>query len=289
VTVLRAFTYPALHKSFFHRVVSFLSFMVASFQIGLNVRKVDLVWALPANIPGFDGLEPGTSEAGSFLFEVRDLWPAFAIAVGVLHHPLLISASEWLERFLYKHADQVVVNSPGFIDHVWERGARQIELVPNGLRLPCSIPPQQGTIPGETRSSSQVHCSLCRRAWHLERPGHPARSSRPITPFARPGDCLARRWKRKTALLAQAVQLGLSNVCFVSPVPKNEMPDVLAAANACIAILKPISMYATVYPNKVFDYMAAGRPIVLAMQGVIRKVVEEGQAGIFVLPGDARH
>lgn len=93
--------------------------------------------------------------------------------------------------------------------------------------------------------------------------------------------------KEKPALLAQAQQLGLSNVYFEPPIPKNEMPSALAAANACIAILKPIPLYNTVYPNKVFDYMAAGRPIVLAMQGVIRKVVEEAQAGICVSPGDA--
>jgi len=45
-------------------------------------------------------------------------------------------------------------------------------------------------------------------------------------------------------------------------------------------------MYATVYPNKVFDYMAAGRPVVLAIDGVIRQVVEQAQAGVFVPPGD---
>jgi glycosyltransferase involved in cell wall biosynthesis len=60
----------------------------------------------------------------------------------------------------------------------------------------------------------------------------------------------------------------------------------LAAADACIAILKPVPMYATVYPNKVFDYLAAGRPVVLAIEGVIRQVVEEAGAGIPVRPGD---
>jgi glycosyltransferase involved in cell wall biosynthesis len=92
--------------------------------------------------------------------------------------------------------------------------------------------------------------------------------------------------KEKPALIARAAQMGLSNVHFIPPVPKNEMPDALAAANACIAILKPIPMYETVYPNKVFDYLAAGRPVVLAMQGVIRQVVDEAQAGIAVPPGD---
>ena len=61
----------------------------------------------------------------------------------------------------------------------------------------------------------------------------------------------------------------------------------LAAANACIAILKPLEEYKTTYPNKVFDYMAAGRPIVLAIDGVIRQVVEAAGCGTFVRPGDA--
>ena len=61
--------------------------------------------------------------------------------------------------------------------------------------------------------------------------------------------------------------------------PKDEMAEALAAADACIAILKPIEMYKTVYPNKVFDYMAAGRPVLLAIDGVIRDVVESAQCG----------
>jgi len=64
------------------------------------------------------------------------------------------------------------------------------------------------------------------------------------------------------------------------------MGEALAAADACLAILKPIEMYKTTYPNKVFDYMAAGRPVILAIDGVIRQVVEEANAGIPVPPGD---
>jgi glycosyltransferase involved in cell wall biosynthesis len=79
----------------------------------------------------------------------------------------------------------------------------------------------------------------------------------------------------------------LDNVHFVPPVSKSEMAAPLAAADACIAILKPIEMYKTVYPNKVFDYMAAGRPVILAIDGVIREVVEAADGGVTVPPGDA--
>src|SRR5512141_976211 len=81
--------------------------------------------------------------------------------------------------------------------------------------------------------------------------------------------------------------MGLKNVMFVASVPKGEIPDALAAADACIAILKPLEEYKTTYPNKVFDYMAAGRPVVLAIEGVIREVVEAADCGVFPRPGDA--
>ena len=67
-----------------------------------------------------------------------------------------------------------------------------------------------------------------------------------------------------------------------------QVATAMAAADACLAILKPTRGFKLVYPNKVFDYMAAGRPILLAIDGVIRKVVEEAGAGVFVPPGDPK-
>jgi glycosyltransferase involved in cell wall biosynthesis len=92
--------------------------------------------------------------------------------------------------------------------------------------------------------------------------------------------------KEKAALQAQAERLGLTSILFLPPVPKNEMAAALAGADACLAILKPIQEYKTTYPNKVFDYMAAGRPVVLAIDGVIRDVVEAAGCGTFAQPGD---
>jgi glycosyltransferase involved in cell wall biosynthesis len=92
----------------------------------------------------------------------------------------------------------------------------------------------------------------------------------------------------KPGLQAQARRLGLENLAFLDPLPKSQMPAALAAADACIAALKPLEDYKTTYPNKVFDYMAAGRPVVLAIDGAIREVVEAAGCGLFVQPGQAR-
>jgi glycosyltransferase involved in cell wall biosynthesis len=91
--------------------------------------------------------------------------------------------------------------------------------------------------------------------------------------------------KDKPKLMEEAANLKLANVHFLPPMPKAQMAEALASSDACLAILKPLKLYATVYPNKIFDYMAAGRPVLLMIDGVIRGVVEEANAGIFVEPG----
>ena len=92
--------------------------------------------------------------------------------------------------------------------------------------------------------------------------------------------------KELERLQADVSNRGLTNVTFAGPQPKNRIPAFLAAANVCVALLKNIPMFRTTYPNKVFDYMAAGRPTVLAIDGVIREVIEAAHGGIYVSPGD---
>ena len=288
ITILRAYTYTALHRSFVHRVFSFLSFMLSSFFLGLRVRNVDLVWG--TSPPIFQGVTAwllARLKGTPFLFEVRDLWPAFAIAVGVLRNKLLISCSLWLEGFLYRRADCVMVNSPGYIDHVRQHGARQVVLVQNGADPQMFDPAVDGhNFRGEHNLQDKFivlyagahgmsnDLGVVLQAADLLR-------NEPGIQLVLIGD-----GKEKPALQARAKAMNLPNLMFVPPAVKDEMPAILAAADACIAILKPIDLYKTTYPNKVFDYMAAGRPVVLAIDGVIRQVVEAAGAGIFVQPGD---
>jgi glycosyltransferase involved in cell wall biosynthesis len=291
VRVLRAYTYQALHKSFVHRVFSFASFMISSFYAGLRVKNVDLVWG--SSPPIFQGVTAwllARLKGVPLLFEVRDLWPEFAIAVGVLKNPLLIKMSFWLERFLYRHADRVMVNSPGYVAHVAKISDKPVELVPNGSDPEMFDPADRGSAfraanhledkfvllyAGAHGMSNDLGVVL-QAAQELE---NGTVTSRVIVTFLGDG-------KEKPALQKQAEEMHLTNVSFLPPIPKASMAAALAGADACLAILKPIEAYKTTYPNKVFDYMAAGRPVILAIDGVIRKVVEKAGCGIFVQPGD---
>jgi len=290
VTILRAYTYSALHRSFVHRVFSFFSFMASSFIAGLRVGHVDLVWGTsPPIFQGVTAWALARLKGAPFLFEVRDLWPAFAIEVGVLRQPLLIRLSEWLERFLYRHADRLLVNSPGFIPHLVARGARQVDLVPNGADPRMFDPQADGHAFREKYGLQGRFVALYAGAHGMSNDlGVLLEAARLLDDCPEAMIVLIGDGKEKPALQTRANELGLSNVLFVPPVPKADMSQALSAADACIAILKPIPLYATVYPNKVFDYMAAGRPVICAIDGVIRQAVEEAGAGVFVQPGSAQ-
>lgn len=290
ITLHRAYTYPAVHRSFVHRVFSFLSFMISSVLMGLRTGKVDVVWGTsPPIFQAVSAWALARLKRASFLLEVRDLWPAFAVDMGVLRNPLLIWLAERLERFLYHHADYVIVNSPAYVAHVQSKGAaaRKVALIPNGVETGMFDPEADG-------AAVRREFQLEGRFVVLYAGAHgPANDlglvlqaadrlrDREDIAFVLVGD-----GKDKPGLVQQAEAMALSNVHFIPAQPKARMPELLTAADAGLAILQNIPMFTTTYPNKVFDYMAAGRPTVLVIDGVIREVIEAARGGIFVPPGD---
>lgn len=287
ITVLRASVYSAHHKSFVHRIFAFFSFMLSSFWLGLGVEQVDVIWGTsPPIFQGVTAWGLARLKRARFLFEVRDLWPRFAVAVGVLRNPWLIRASEWLERFLYRHAERVIVNSPGFREHVERRGAKRVDLIPNGAD-PSMFDPQDEGASFRTRYLlTDKFVALYAGAHGMSNDLGVVLQAARMLAGSDIHIVLLGDGKEKANLQAQASVMGLSNVTFVPWLPKAEIAGALAGADACIAILKPLEEYKTTYPNKVFDYMAAGRPVVLAIDGVIREVVEAAGCGVFVLPGN---
>ncbi len=289
VKILRASVYSAHHKSFVHRLIAFFSFMLSSFWLGLGVRHVDLVWG--TSPPIFQGVTAwllARLKRARFLFEVRDLWPQFAIAVGVLKNPVIIRMSEWLERFLYHRADMLMVNSPGFIEHIRQRGGRQIELLPNGADPSMFNPQDEGLDFRRKHNLKDKFVVLYAGAHGMSNDLQVVLDAAALLADRKEIQIvLLGDGKEKPALQARAEAMGLVNLTFLPSIPKSEMPTALAGADACIAILKPLEEYKTTYPNKVFDYMAAGRPVVLAIDGVIRSVVESAGCGWFTEPGNA--
>jgi len=287
ISIYRAYTYPALHKSFAHRLYSYFSFMISSFFISMRIKNVDIVWGTsPPIFQSFTAWLVSKLKRVPFLLEIRDLWPAFAIAVGVLKNKVLINLSLWLERFLYRYADKIIVNSPGYLEHVRLKGGQNITLVPNGSDA-AAFPPAN-TIQIRKKLGWTDKFILLYAGAHGMSNDLPAilQAAKTIEDNKKISIVFIGDGKEKDNLIALAKSLKLSNVEFLNPVPKNKIFEYLQSSEVCIAILKPIELYKTTYPNKVFDYMAAGKPIILAIDGVIREVVESAGCGLFCEPGN---
>ncbi len=290
VRVLRAYTYPSLHKSFVWRVFAFVSFMVTGILVALRAGKIDLVMGTsPSLFQGASAWVVAVLKRRPFLLEIRDLWPEFAIEMGVLKNPILIRLSRWLERFLYARATHILVNSPAYRDYLLEKGIpdAKISVIPNGVDPAMFDPDARGertrdawnladkfvvTYAGALGQANDI-ATIIGAAERLR--------GNPQIHFLVAGD------GKERPNLEKLVQLSkLTNVTFIGSRPKAEMTDLLAASDACVATLQNIAMFRTTYPNKVFDYMAAGRPTILGIDGVIREVVEKAHGGVFVTPGD---
>ena len=289
VKIYRVYTCTALHKSFIHRVISFLSFMISSFFKCISIKNVDLVWGTtPPIFQAVTAWLVSRTKRVPFLLEVRDLWPEFAVAVGVLKDPTLIKLSYWLEKFLYSRADRIVVNSPGFTSHVSQKGGKNISLIPNGADISLFDDKNSSNI-RENLGWADKFIVLYAGAHGMSNDlGVVLQTAKLLENQNKIHFILLGDGKEKSNLISEAEHLNLQNVTFLDPVPKNKVSEILSAADACIAILKPIEMYKTTYPNKVFDYMAARKPVILAIDGVIRDVVEKAGCGLFCKPGDPK-
>jgi glycosyltransferase involved in cell wall biosynthesis len=275
-------------RGFAWRTVGYFSFMLSSFWAGLRTKEVDVLWGTsPPIFQAWTAWLLARLKGKRWLLEVRDLWPEFAIQVGA------------------RHSDQIVVNSPGFVGHVQDvgAGAKEIQIVPNGVDL------IEGVI-GDMEASRETsgaakdaisHGALLREthglggkfiALYAGAHGMANDLSQLVDAAAvlqqdpRIAIVMVGDGPEKNALQERARAEQLNNLIFLPPVEKASVPALMNEADCGIAVLKAIPMFATTYPNKVFDYMASELPIVLAIDGVIRQVVEAAEAGVYVTPGD---
>lgn len=290
VRVLRSYIYPALHRSYFWRIISFLSFMFSSVWTALRVRDADIIMGTtPPIFQAVSAWFVAMMRRKPFLLEVRDLWPEFGVGMGVLKNPLVIALACWLEKFLYARAAHILVNSPAYKDYMLAKGVpeNKVTYIAYGTDIDMFNPAVDG--------------SSIRRALNLEYKfvvlyagalGQANDIDTILRAAKRLNDDIRIRFvlfgdgKERARLQAETERMQLTNVLFAGVRAKKEMPIVVATSDVCLAILQDIPMFRTTYPNKVFDYMAAGRPTVLVIDGVSRELIESSDGGVFVQPGD---
>jgi len=290
VRVLRSYMFPALHRSYIWRIISFFSFMFSSVWTALTVRDADLIMGTtPPIFQAVSAWFVAWVRRKPFLLEVRDLWPEFGVSMGVLKNPMVIALARWLENFLYARATHILVNSPAYKEYMLSKGVpeNKVTYIPYGTDVDMFNPGVDGVsvrkklglenkfvvlYAGALGQANDID-TILRAAERLNHESH--------IRFVLFGD-----GKERTRLKSESARMKLTNVIFAGVCPKKEMPAIVAASDVCLAILQDIPMFRTTYPNKVFDTMAAGRATVLVIDGVSRELIESSNGGVYVHPND---
>jgi glycosyltransferase involved in cell wall biosynthesis len=272
------------------RLWTFAAFSLLSCWWALTL-PADVVVASSGPITvGLPGLLARWFRGRRLIFEVRDLWPEGAIQLGMLRGRLAVGFSRWLERLCYRQASTVVALSPGMADGVRHAApAARVVTIPNSADLDLFRPGHP--VPPPVREAVDGRF-VALYAGTLGR----ANSSTELVDIASE---LARRGAgdvrivvvgdgfERAAMERLARERGLDNLLFVGKRPKTEVAAWHEAAAVTLCLFKPFPVLATCSPNKLFDSLAAGRPVINNTNGWIRDLLERSGAGVSVPAGDA--
>ena len=293
IDVIRLWVWASPEKNFKSRMRFYLSYMAMAGVAGSLVRgRYDLVYATsPPLFTGASGLLAATVRRIPLVFEVRDLWPESAVALGELGDRRAIAAAEQLEKLLYRRAARIVAVTQGIRSRLTERGIApgKIELIPNGANTDLISYSEAGR-----RSTRQKLCvddkfvvmyagihGIAQGLETLLQAADQLKDREDIA-FVFIGE-----GPKKVELSQLKEQMGLTNVTMLPEVPSPEMPLYLSAADCTIVPLKSEPVFRGALPSKMFEAWACSRPVILSVEGEAESVLQAADGGLASKPEDA--
>jgi glycosyltransferase involved in cell wall biosynthesis len=273
---------------FIRRAMTFVKFALRSIALALTERY-DVLFATTTPLTtGIPGIVARWLRGKPFVFEVRDLWPELPRAMGVIRNPLVLWAMGVLEWASYRSAHRLIGLSPGIVDGIAHRGVSpdRIASVPNGCDLDIFATPVQPWRPAQVQATDLMAVfagthgmangleALLDAAAELKRRG---RDDIKLL--------LIGQGKLKSGLQARAERDGLSNVVFHDPVNKARLAGLMASTDVGLQVLANVpAFYYGTSPNKFFDYIASGLPVLINYPGWLAEMIEKHQCGFAVQP-----
>jgi glycosyltransferase involved in cell wall biosynthesis len=292
--VIRCHVSESYNVNFIGRLWGYFSFVFFALWAGLFKTKGKYDLILVTSPPLFVGITAyclSKLKRLPYVFEIRDLWPESAIDTGVVTNPWIIKLSFALEAFIYKHARLINVLTPAFREaliHKKNVAPAKVIYIPNAADFSLTEELLQTFDARAFRAGLGIspdtllitYVGAHGVANHLIQVLDVAEQmqGKPVF-FFLIGDGM-----QKKMLQEEAQRRDLKNVRFIDPVPKKEVFKYILASDLGASVLKRVDTFKTVYSNKTFDYMACKKPILMAIDGVSRQLVEEARAGIYVEP-----
>ncbi len=270
----------------------FLRFAARGIGLALKL-DYDVVFATSTPLTaGIPGIFARVLRGKPFVFEVRDLWPELPRAMGVVKNPLILAGMSALEWLSYRAASACVGLSPGIGQGIARRARKSlpIAIIPNAADLDIFRPGRREDLRLEGVSPKDfvavftgAHGQANGLDAVLDAAAELKRRGRRDMVLAFIGD-----GKSKPKLVERARREGLANCRFFGLMPKNQLNGIVSCADAGLMILANVpAFYYGTSPNKFFDYLAAGLPVVNNYPGWLADLIQQHRCGVAVPPGDA--
>jgi colanic acid biosynthesis glycosyl transferase WcaI len=291
VHVVRTWLWPLPNRKAHERIRNYASFCVSAAISGLALHRPQVIIATsPQLLCALSGWWLAFWKRVPFVFEVRDLWPESLAAVGAGNERTLLHRTLGaIAGFLYRCADRIVVVTPAFKDHLiryWNVPAAKISIVENGVETDLfRLDPAAMEVRKQLRLEGRFlicYIGTMGNAHGLETLIPAAEELRTALPNAM--FLLIGEGAEKERIVELAALRGLTNIQFLSQQPREQIPAYVSAADLCLVMLKKTELFKTVIPTKLLEYMACERPVVVAVDGQARQIVEEAGGGVFVEP-----
>ncbi len=293
IKVIRCHVSEAYNVNFIGRLWAYFSFVFSSIWAGLfkaNGKYDIIIVTSPPLFVGITAYVLSIFKKVPFVFEIRDLWPESAIDTGVLQNKVIIKMAYWFENFIYKKAKLINVLTPAFRKALIEKKkvpANKIIFIPNAADFSLSDELMETFDSKQFRIEKNLddkfvitYVGAHGVANHLTQIIQTAELLKDTNVlFLLIGDGM-----EKEMLKIETEKRKLKNIQFIDSVPKSEVFKYILASEMGASVLKKVDTFKTVYSNKTFDYMACKKPILMAIDGVSKELVERANAGIYVEP-----
>lgn len=286
ITVLRCWLYAVANRGVGRRGLDHLSFMLTALALGLpRLGRVDVVVASsPTLFSAVAAWLIARLRRVPFVMEVRDLWPAAIVSLGLMRPGPAVQALDRLASFLYARAARVVVVTDAFADQLAAQGVprSKLEVIPNGADTRLFSPSNDGSA-CRTRLELDGQFVVAYVGSHGLSHGLSAvldaAAAQPDVTYVLVGDGADR-----DRLLAQRERRQLRNVIMRPSVGKADVPGLYAAADVCLVPLRDVPLFDAFVPSKLFEVLAAGRPIIGAVRGEAREILVRSGGALLVDP-----
>jgi glycosyltransferase involved in cell wall biosynthesis len=290
VKIVRSWLLPFPNRKSYERTLNYSSFCLSAGITGSFLGRPDLIIATsPQLLVGLSGWWVAKIKRVPFVLEVRDLWPESLAAVGAgSANSLLYRALHKVAGFLYRKAQQIVVVTPAFREHLiqrWDVPAEKISVVQNGVETKLFCPRRSDAIRKDLSIENKFvvsYIGTMGMAHGLETVLDAAQrlsTSAPEVLFMLVGEGAER-----VRIQAIAEAKKLTNIRFVSQQAREKIPLYISASDVCLVLLKKSEVFDTVIPTKMLEFMSCAKPVILGVGGQARRIMEAARAGLCIKP-----